>query len=151
MLSLVSDEWMSRDLPVLHAIRELEAEAAPGERLRVPQLVERTGFGERDVLKLLLRLQQANYLDGEPVATLQGVHDFRTSGLTDRGRRAVGQWPSEDPWAALVDLLSRQIEQEQDEDKRSRLVKLREGVLSAGRTVGVSLFTTFLQQQAGLT
>jgi len=50
----------------------------------------------------------------------------------------------------LVDLLSQQIDQEQDEDKRTRLIKIRDGVLSAGRGIGVTLLTKYLEQQAGL-
>jgi len=72
------------------------------------------------------------------------------TGLSERGRRAVGQWPSEDPWAGLVDLLGKQIAEEQDPIKRGKLQRFLEGVLSSGKAVGVSVLTKYVEQQAGL-
>lgn len=144
----MGDEWLSEDLPVLRAVRELEDRL--GAQFRADDVVEVTGFDRARTMQLLMRLARAGYLDAEPLETMAGLRDVFVSGLAERGRRAVGQWPSEDPWAGLVDLLSRQIEEEPDANKRSKLVKFRDGVLASGRDVGVSLLTKFAEQQAGL-
>jgi len=146
----VADEWLTDDLPVLHAVRDLEEESEPGIPFTAAALAERVAFDQKRTIKLLTRLARADYIDGQSVDTMAGILDYYVDGLTERGRRAVGQWPSNDPWAGLVELLSTQIEAEQDDERRTRLVKLRDGVLSAGRGVGIALFTKFLEQQAGL-
>lgn len=147
----MADEWLTEDLPILHAVRQLEDENDPGATFRVQDIAPVAGVEDQSrVVKLLVRLARADYLDGDPLETMSGVHDVFVQGLTERGRRAVGQWPSQDPWAGLVELLSQQIDQEPDEDKRTRLIKVRDGVLSAGRGIGVTLLTKYLEQQAGL-
>ena len=146
----MTDVWLTEDLPFLRIVRGLEDQAEPGELISLSQNMLIFDLEHGKGLKIGLRLHAAGYLSGEPLETASGVHDFYVTGLTERGRRAVGQWPSDDPWANLVDLLSRQIEQEPDPDKRGRLVKIRDGVLAAGREISTSLLTTYLTQQAGM-
>lgn len=149
-LPVSGDEWLFKDLAVLEAVRDLEEEAPVGQQFTASDVASRLALDLDACMKLLLRLARADYIDADPVTTASGVHEVYVVGLAERGRRAVGQWPSSDPWTNLVELLGQQIEAEPDEDKRSKLLKFRDGVLTSGRGVGLSLLTKYLEQQAGL-
>jgi hypothetical protein len=147
----MTDEWASEDLPVLEAVRKLERMLPAGQYMDGQSVANVTGFEHGRVIHLTNRLVKANYLLGEAMTIDTGViHEVYVTGLAERGRRVIGQWPSEDPWANLIDLLQRQIDEEPDAERHGKLVRFRDGVLSGGRAIGVSLLTKYLEQQAGL-
>ena len=55
------------------------------------------------------------------------------------GMRAVGAWPSDDPYDALVGLLERHIEGNADEVKRSKLRALQSSVAEVGKATVAGL------------
>lgn len=70
--------------------------------------------------------------------------------LTERGRRAVGQWPGGDAYDSLLEVLDSHIEAETEPDQRAALEKFRDGALQVTREVGVSLLTAWMKSQTGL-
>jgi len=50
------------------------------------------------------------------------------SSLTEKGRRSVGQWPTDDAVAALFDLLDGQVESAPDDETRSRWQQVRDAL-----------------------
>src|ERR1039458_7468900 len=85
------DLWTTFDLPVLRALAARETTP-----LSVEDVVAATGLPPEQVPHSLLRLRDAGYLHaremGSPVVFPPYFDQIR---LTERGRRAVGQWPAE--------------------------------------------------------
>lgn len=71
-----------------------------------------------EVMRALEGLVPA-YLGGKPADSMQGRIDFFVAGLTERGRRAVGLWPSEESVDALVDDLRKSEEATDDPEEKS--------------------------------
>jgi hypothetical protein len=70
--------------------------------------------------------------------------------LTERGLRAAGVWPSDDPFAALVTAIEARIAATPDDADRSKLESIRDGLVGAGRDVMVGVLTAYVKGQAGL-
>ncbi len=64
--------------------------------------------------------------------------------LAPAGARAVGLWPSSDPYEALLALLDRRVVEAPDEDTRSRLRRVRDTITGLGRDVGSNLIANVL-------
>jgi hypothetical protein len=137
--------WQEREQRMLEVIRDAEE---AGEQIPLWTLAERLGLEERLAELTLGRLQQARYVRVFIRADWPtGIYDAK---LTERGLRQVGVWPSEDPYAALVDMLQEQLEAETDPGKRSRLRALLVGVTTAGREVVTELAAAWMRQRVGL-
>lgn len=129
------ETWTSRELPVLQALvakfDDLETDA-----VRVEQLPELTGLVDTDVKLALRSLASARppYVEGFVVAELP--YFLVISGVTERARRAVGQWPTSDLAAdAILSALSKAAEQEPDDEKRSGLQRAVAFLGGAGKEV----------------
>ncbi len=113
--------------------------------------MSRERHDERLVKLTLRRLYEAKYVEASIMSAWQSeMVTAREIKLLERGLRQVAVWPSEDPYAALVDLLEAQLEAETEPEKRSKLQALLAGVTTAGREVVVSLGTAWMRQQMGL-
>jgi hypothetical protein len=142
--------WERRDLPVLSAIAHATAhqpECTP-EQLReaMPDL-------EEDELKQsLVWLKESGYIEAIFLMADQAVLPVRILGirLLERGRWAVGAWPREDSYAALLDLLEQRIQAEPEPDRKSKLVRVRDAVVAAGRDVMVDVIAGLVRGAAGL-
>jgi hypothetical protein len=70
--------------------------------------------------------------------------------LNERGLRVAGVWPSDDAYLDLIRRLEDRIATTSDADARTRLEKVRDGLVGAGRDVLVGVLTSYVQGQAGL-
>ena len=61
--------------------------------------------------------------------------------LTEKGRRAIQQWPSDDPGASLVQLLEERLEQSDDPSETTKLQR----VLDTIRDVGTGVLSSVLR------
>lgn len=95
-----------------------------------------TGLAADEVYRTLRRLHEAGYLVGER--------------LLGPGLRAVGAWPNENTYEAILKVLERQIEAEQDPETKSKLRQLVTLLHGLGREVGTSLLTKLLERMTGL-
>jgi len=144
----VTQGWTDREQRMLEAIRDGEE---AGEEVTLALLVDRLDLDERLVKLTLRRLYEAKYVEASIMSAWQSeMVTAREIKLLERGLRQVAVWPSEDPYAALVDLLEAQLEAETEPEKRSKLQALLAGVTTAGREVVVSLGTAWMRQQMGL-
>ena len=90
----MEDTWTNRELPVLQAI--VAAFEDPDQLgLRVWDVIKLCGLPERDVQLALRALWEASppFIEAArpPEQMTYPVHIF---GVTERARRAVGQWPT---------------------------------------------------------
>jgi hypothetical protein len=143
----VTETWTDREQRMLEAIRDGE-EAGD---VTLPLLIDSLDLDERLVKLTLRRLYEAGYVTASIMTAWHGeMVTAQEIKLLERGLRQVAVWPSEDPYAALVDLLEAQLEAEAEPEKRSKLQALLAGVTTAGREVVVSLGTAWMRQQMGL-
>ena len=87
--------WHARDLPILEAVAAAEeADAA----IDSDGLATATGLAETAVARGLAALMDGDYISGDDVSSQTTPFALLDVRLRERGRRAVGQWPSEDPF-----------------------------------------------------
>ena len=89
------ETWTSRELPVLRALVE-KFEDTDTDGVRVEMLPEATSLNWADVEKALRALDTADppYLEGVRVSGPS--YPIVITKVTERARRAVGQWPASD-------------------------------------------------------
>jgi hypothetical protein len=83
----------------------------------------------------------AQYVTGQRLNGAGGAVLFVNLRLSERGLRAAGVWPADDPFEDLVRVLNAQIAHEPDPDRAGRLRRLLSAVVDAGRDVAVGVLT----------
>lgn len=156
MADRLNDEsWYSRALPILEAVRDVES-TDESYLLQIGTLADRTGLDPRHVVVEVERLLDGSYLSGKLTKLMTGgdVRPWHVSNvrLAPLGARAVGLWPSNDPYEVLLALLERRLAEAPDEDTRSRLRKIRDTITGLGRDVGTNVIANLLVEvgRAGL-
>jgi len=141
------DRWSSRDFRVLlAAARRLDG----GEtHLQVRPLVSDTGLDEGEIIAALQALLDV-YIVGKPLGSLQGTIDFLVTGLTERGRRAGGLWPSGESADALIDALRHAEELTDDPEEKSLLRRAGGAVGSVSRDIMVDVVAAVVARQSGV-
>jgi hypothetical protein len=145
---MTEDTWIARDFPIIEAVVATEG---PND-ITVGQLASLLSMEQREVILGVRALKEASYLSADPVYAAEeflplDYHDIRP---LERGRRAVGQWPSEDAYEDFFATIERAIEDEPDGDERTRLERVRDFVATTGKTVWTGLLLEYLKQRAGL-
>ena len=144
------DRWGTRDFPVLMAAaRRLDAD--PEGHLDANVLAEDTGLEFKQVITALdalgdrFLLTRALRAAGRNLPVRIDVY-----GITERGRRAVGIWPSGEGVDALVDAL-RQAEDNVDDLEEKTLIRRAAGALgSVSRDVMVDVMAAVIARQSGM-
>jgi hypothetical protein len=138
-------------LPVLRAIVEFFDD--PDQyQLRIPELTRLCGLPEQDVQRALRALDGASppYL-GATTTPAQLTYPIIITGVTERARRAVGQWPTAE---LLVDQISQGIAQaadrETDPQKKHRLREAAVVVGETARDVAAEVIARIVERQTGL-
>jgi hypothetical protein len=141
------ETWTTRELPVLRALVE-QFDDIGTDVVRIETLPAATGLDEIDVKRALRSLDTADppYIAGTKLEQLP--YPVIISDVTERARRAVGQWPASDVAAdAIVSALSDAAEQESDEKKRSGLRDAAAFLGGAGREVLYRVITQVSGQE----
>lgn len=141
----VDDTWASRDLPVLEAaVRGVDEQRAHGG-IRFHDIAQQTGLSDDDVYRAARALDDAGLIELRLV--MPSTHG-RVMAVSGQARQIVGSWPNEETYVdrllAAVDALA---ENASDEDTRSRLRKLRDGLTEAGRDLLVSVAAATISGQ----
>lgn len=144
--------WDVREQPILEAIADVEE--TQGDNVeRIDALVELTGLDRLVVLLGLRALLDAGYvaaIDAGARYRTDEDDDFLDIHLQERGRRAVGQWPSEDSADALLELLSARVSAASTDDERTRWERLLDAAKGLSGKALQDLTIAFLKHRAGL-
>lgn len=71
--------------------------------------------------------------------------------LLGKGRRAIGQWPSERAaFEELLQLLAKRAQEESDPQRREALERAKDGLQAAGASAVGSVLATLWRQMAGI-
>jgi len=117
----VDDTWARRDLPVLDAIVSV-FDKPDRYQMRMPEVVELCRLPEGEVQAALRVLANATppYISGTGVSGL--TYPVIISDVTERARRAVGQWPTPESLVSqVVDGLSEAAAHEPEPGKKRAL------------------------------
>ena len=131
--------WEPRELPILR-IAVAHFDDPTVNRLDIADIVAATGLEETTVQSGLHALSKATppYVEGIPVAEVP--YPIILTGVTERARREVGQWPTPDAWVdRLVQALERAAAEEPDQEKRSLLMKAADLIGGVARDVAVKV------------
>ncbi len=92
--------WDRLEHPILAEIAELtkRGQRGPG----ASEIVRATGLDDTDVRVALSRLYDSQYVTGTRLRNAGYGQGFQNLHLTERGLRAAGVWPNDDPFASLV-------------------------------------------------
>jgi hypothetical protein len=125
MTDPLADTWATRDLPVLRAVAA-HLDQSPHDVLETNEF-EVPGVAPDDVPRALAALNGA-YLDVDVtlMSSLAGPGPVAVRGVTERGRRAAGLWPSGESADALIELLNKAADDSDDEEDRTWLRVPRE-------------------------
>jgi hypothetical protein len=100
------------------------------------QLCQEIGLSRHEVYRALWRLNQDGYLVGKR--------------LSGHALRAIGAWPNENSYDAILRVLEETMEAEQDPEAKNRLRQFLGFLQGLGREVGTSLLTEWLKRTTGL-
>lgn len=140
--------WEERELILLEAIAKAENEGGEDpDSYRLPGV---TGLDPREVEIGLRALYDADYITGSDASDWDQTFGLLAIRLLERGRRAVGQWPGDDPYEAFLAVLEQQISGAASGEERSRLERMRDVALSVGRDVLTSVLSGRARQVGGL-
>jgi hypothetical protein len=143
---MVTRTWEDREQRLLEAIGAAEEE---GREARADKLNSPTGLTQDQVERGLQALHDAGYIEGIDVTAQGDIFDLLNIRLLERGRRAVGQWPAEDQYAALLEVLEAQIAASQDPEQRTKLERLREAAIGLGQGMLATILNAWARSLAG--
>ncbi|MBC2933046.1 hypothetical protein [Nocardioides sp. zg-1228] len=149
---LLPDRWNDRDFPaLLAAARILESDSPEDADTQLEEFQEAAGLSERELVRALIGLEQAGYIETQGSAPLAGDPTIWVTGLTERGRRKTGLWPDEESSAdALVDLLAQAAERVGDEDDAGALRKAGRLLRGVPSEVLADITAALIRQQVGI-
>jgi len=139
----LEDTWSRRELPLL---REAAGRLEAGEtNLYVSALAEELAMDPNQAQLAVDALSDDGYLDGVRVEEIRGP--VVVTHISAKARRELGQWPSGEVGAdRLMAALDSLIAQAKPDD-RSRLEKIRDGLVGAGRDLVVSVAAAVITGQ----
>lgn len=144
---MVDQTWEVREKPILEAI--YAAEEGGDDMIGWGTVVSKTGFDEATTIKAVRSLYEGGYITGSEAPTFDG-YELLDIHLLPNGRRAIGQWPSDDAFATLIALLDSKIAAESDDNRKSKLESLKGTLRDVGADVAGSVLSAFAMQAAGL-
>jgi hypothetical protein len=142
--------WSWREQAILEAVVRLERDNVDTRLWRPSKIATESGLADRDAALGLVALIQARYMVGSIAGERRLVANVRVTSLTERARRATGQWPSERAYDDLVELLEQRIASTEDEDKQSKLRTVLSSVQAVGRDVLTDVLAKVIEHQAGM-
>lgn len=113
-------------------------------------LAATTGLSTAELGRTIRRLITSGYLSGHDQSTFGNSGMFIGVRLEERGLRAVGEWPSEDRYDVLLQIIERHIETAATPAERTKYEQLRDGVIGVGRDVLTSVLSALARQAGGL-
>lgn len=129
---MAGETWGEREQPVLEAIAVLEDQLPRRHDLADDRVAVEAGLDHHTCLRTLRNLIRAGYVRATDAGGLSG-DAFMGIELEERGRRAIGQWPSTEPADAFVRALDGMLAVETNPDERGRLQRLRDAAADVAK------------------
>jgi hypothetical protein len=146
---MATPTWQTRERPILEAIAQAEEAGEDARRSSAASIAEWTGLPRPTVVAGLRALVDADMITGQDISTHAG-YDLILIRLREKGRRAVGQWPSGDLAGELIRLLEAEAEATADPVERGRIKALISGAVDVGKGTLSDVLAAFIRQSTGL-
>ena len=126
---MASDMWSTVALPLLEHFAAHEAEYAHRmNAIAVGEIAAATNLDARTVGLELGRLFDSGFLEGRYTREYPLEQSWMTGPtLTERGARATGRWPSNDPAEAMLAIIERKLDAARTPEERSFWQKIKDG------------------------
>ena len=123
------DTWNSVAIPLLEHIATHEPEYSESTgAVSVAELAAVTGLEATAIALELRRLFDGGYLDGRYERESPAEESWlMIPTLSERGARAVGRWPSNDPAEAMLTIIERRLEAAGTPEERTFWRKIKDG------------------------
>ncbi len=146
---MADDTWTSVVIPILEWTAGHEDDRSDSVMPSLGDIADAIGTTALKVDHELERMFMAGLVSGE-ISRHSGPvehHSVWNLILLERGSRIIGQWPADDNYDALLQLLDQQIAAAPEADEKTKLTKVRDAIASMGRDVAVNLITSYLQSR----
>lgn len=145
----LDDQWHTRDLPVLATAARFggrDIDLTIGDLVRIE-----LDLSEEEVLDAFRALDDAGYLEavigGATLGSSGGVFAVH---LRERGRRALGIWPSEEGVDALIEALEQAADATADPEEKTLLRRAGGQIGMVSRDIMVDVVAAVVARQSGL-
>lgn len=139
------DQWHTRDLHVLRAV----ADHDPHADNWAATICAETLLDPDDLTAALQALEEAGYVEVWWSRTYGG-DDPLGARLRERGRRAVGVWPSAEAADGLIDALRRAEEATDDPEEKTLIRRAAGAIGMVSRDVMTDVLAAVIARQSGL-
>lgn len=140
------DQWRSQDLPVLvTAARLLQEEEHPSAH----EVATALSIEPKQAIKSIVALDDAAYLSSRMNPGDGGILSAHILGLTERGRRTVGIWPSGEGVDALVDALKQAEAATSDPEEKNIIRRAAGAVGLVSRDIMVDVLAAMAAKNLG--
>jgi hypothetical protein len=143
---MAEETWESVAVPILNAISELDQV----DIISVSELAERANVDPDNAQAELELLIAGGFVRGRFLDGLGADRDYCDPGLAPAGARAVGRWPPEAVYDALLQILGQRISDEIDPAKRTKLQQFRDSLLQIGQSVAAEVLASLIRSPFGL-
>jgi hypothetical protein len=140
--------WEDREEPILLAVWRYDEQGET--EIGLAEIAEAAGLDPQLTRRVARALVEEGYMDGASVSLLGGGYELRAPRLRERGRVAIGQWPTQDGYEALLQAVDERIAATSDPAEKTRLERFRAAAGDVGKNVVGALLTAALRGYAGL-
>ena len=144
---MAQSTWEYRELAILEAVAQTDIDGPSA--MSYGELREVLDISERDLFLGIRALYEGGYIqaDFHP----NGPTEIYGIELRERGRRAVGQWPSDDDaYGNLLQLLEERAAAEPDPDRKSRFLRVINVLEDVGANTVGGVLATLIQRAGGM-
>jgi len=153
----VPDTWTSPDFPALRVIARWHVTVASDRppHLTPDHVARELGRedGDVEVRGALTRLLDGGYIRGSGMPD-EPFDYVIVTGVTERGLRAAGAWPSEDRFLEVLtsslERVADSLEEQGEPEKAGRVRGVIASLIDVARTVGIDWLEKYLAHRAGL-
>lgn len=147
---MAENTWMDLEMPMLEEIERADSSGSQSAH-DSGTLVDAIGTEADRVDRAVELLIEDDYVSGIDVTSVgDSRQQFIGIKLRPKGVRAIGRWPSADPFESLVGVLEQRIREVDDPKEKERLQGLLTSLKDVGKGVATAILTELIKQQAGL-
>jgi hypothetical protein len=146
---MTEETWERVALPLLRQIADAEQQHLPG--LDMDAVARELGLPAHEVKAELDRLIEAGFVADKVAKHLGGSVHLASPRLSEKGARAVGMWPSNDPYDALLALLDRRLlDDSLGDEERTKLQRVRATLTDVGKSTVAGVLAALVKSGIGL-
>ncbi|MDR8019215.1 hypothetical protein [Nesterenkonia aerolata] len=148
----LTSTWETIEVPVLEATVSLLESKNPGSPTTLDEIVEASGLERDEVNRTIGKLSQEHLVANDISAAGAGAIDWIVKGVTPKGLRAAGVWPSENAAAgAFLEALDQQIEEAPEgSSKKSALEQIKASAKNVTEGTLTAVFAAAVKAGTGL-